>query len=391
MRSEGCGKLEQPDIESLPYVSQSGRPVSVTSKKICSFLKELEHAYGLRAAQAKMSPRQRVSICQQTIEIAYANTDLFAAISPVFSALSEATLYAPALKVFLFDSPNGDWPVLLAELFNSQPQQALETISGAISTYCDERFSIIWNNWSPLAELVALDRLNNTAFVCLKHEGGSEAISHYRFAPLRNLFAAWFANTQSPVLHAAAVGTSAGGVIIGGNNGAGKSTSSLSCIGTSLRFMGDDSVLVTVNGTPAAHMLYASGSLRGRDLVNFPLLHDLPLHPNQLGTKVGFDLTDRPEWVVSSFPLRAVLVAQQVSKPYSYLEPISAGEALRALAPSSVTRNPTNLAGTFQQLRTLVSQLPCLRLNIGTRKEGIATAIAEFLQRMTLAEERLRE
>ena len=62
-------------------------------------------------------------------------------------------------------------------------------------------------------------------------------------SPLRTLFHWWMENNGCQLLHAAAVGTENGAVLITGKGGVGKSTAALSCLQAGLFYIADDYVI----------------------------------------------------------------------------------------------------------------------------------------------------
>ena len=62
------------------------------------------------------------------------------------------------------------------------------------------------------------------------------------------------------LVHAAAVGSEAGAVLISGKGGLGKSTTALSCLGKGLTYVGDSHVVVQLDPFPRVHSLTAQPS-----------------------------------------------------------------------------------------------------------------------------------
>ena len=82
--------------------------------------------------------------------------------------------------------------------------------------------------------------------------------------PLRHILHLALATRGVQFVHAGAVGRPDGGVIIVGRSGSGKSTSTLSTLGSDLLYAGDDYVGVSLNpdgGGPYVHSLYGCGKL----------------------------------------------------------------------------------------------------------------------------------
>src|SRR4051794_7273185 len=72
------------------------------------------------------------------------------------------------------------------------------------------------------------------------------------------------------LLHAAAVGTEQGGVVITGRGGVGKSTAALLCLEAGLAYLGDDYVVVALEPQPMAYSLYCTAKLDDGQAAHFP-------------------------------------------------------------------------------------------------------------------------
>jgi len=78
--------------------------------------------------------------------------------------------------------------------------------------------------------------------------------------PLRTMVHWWAAPTTLQPLHGGAVGVDGTGVLVVGNSGAGKSTTSLACLEAGLEYVGDDYLVVDV-ATTTAYSLYSTVKL----------------------------------------------------------------------------------------------------------------------------------
>ena len=63
------------------------------------------------------------------------------------------------------------------------------------------------------------------------------------------------------LVHAAAVGTDEGALLITGRGGVGKSTTALACLEAGMQFLGDDYVVVGLDPEPQVYRLYGSAKL----------------------------------------------------------------------------------------------------------------------------------
>ena len=76
------------------------------------------------------------------------------------------------------------------------------------------------------------------------------------------------------MLHAAAVGTADGGVLIVGRGGVGKSTTALACLAAGMKYVADDYLVVQLDPEPRAFQLYGTAKLEASQLRHFPELQN---------------------------------------------------------------------------------------------------------------------
>ncbi len=208
-------------------------------------------------------------------------------------------------------------------------------------------------------------------------------IPYYELAsPLRTMLHGWFRTQGMQFIHGAAVGTPAGGVLLVGKGGAGKSTSALACVGSGLQYAGDDYCLVNRTPTPWVHSLYNTCKLVGdSDLQRF-----LGLAPRVWNKVRGNDdkptifLQEHwPEQVSRGFPLRAILVLRISGERDTRLLPARSMDALTAIAPSTLAQLPASGAEDLHFLKSLVGSLPVRTLEVGTDLSQIPVVIKNLL------------
>lgn len=203
--------------------------------------------------------------------------------------------------------------------------------------------------------------------------------TYWHGSPLFRTFHSWAQQAGLALLHAGCVGTDRGAVLLAGRGGSGKSTTSLLCLEAGLRYVSDDYCLLEPGATARAHCLYNSGKLQRDHLRRFPSLAAKATDPvpDQFEKKVIFVQQHYPDRLAASLPLRAVLLPQITGGNDHHLKSISAAEALRGLAPSTLFQ----LSGHgHQHLRTMAAltrQLPCYALALG----GDFDSIPDFIRR----------
>lgn len=218
----------------------------------------------------------------------------------------------------------------------------------------------------------------------------AQSIPYYETgAPLRTIMYWWFASRGFQVVHGGAVGTSDGGVLLVGKGGSGKSTSCLSCIGSSLKYAGDDYCIVGAGPSPEVYSMYQTAKLKGpRDMERFPEMADFAHNLDRIGKeKVLFFLGEHtPEFLESSFPLKALLVPTVQPDSDARIEPLSAAAALHALAPSSIFQNSGASHDEFYAMSNLVRTIPCYSLVAGEKLYQIPQVIENLLSELSVTD-----
>jgi hypothetical protein len=207
---------------------------------------------------------------------------------------------------------------------------------------------------------------------------GPEALTlRDRASPLRLVFFWWGRTVGLRLVHAAAVGMPAGGLLLTGRNGSGKSTAALSCLGSGLRLAGDDLVFVDPAG-PEVLALYGSAGLDpGHMAAHLP---DLAARAGATvdGKTLLFFPGSGPA-PIARFPLRAIVVPEVAAGGASALAPRPAARALAALAPGTILQFPGAGAGEFAAFSDLVRRVPCFSLRLGAEPDAVPCLLGDLL------------
>lgn len=202
-------------------------------------------------------------------------------------------------------------------------------------------------------------------------------------APFRTILHWWAADQSLQFVHGAAVGDSRGGVLLVGRSGSGKSTTALACLAGSLHYAGDDYCLVEPGAPPQVHSLYLSGKGHARTAELVPSLRDSLLAAPLIedGKRVVYADDIAPGSVTTGFPLVAIVVPQITGGHGSRLQPISAAESLRALAPSTLLQLPGKRSAGLTRLADLVRSVPSWKLFLGDDPGTAVDTLADLLAR----------
>jgi predicted O-methyltransferase YrrM len=209
-----------------------------------------------------------------------------------------------------------------------------------------------------------------------------ESVPWYeRGAPLRGALHHWAADRAWHFVHAAAVGRDGVGVLLAGPTGSGKSTTALACLAAGFDYVGDDYVVLTDGERPRAHCLYSTAKLDASALERLPALETAVVDTRrEREHKVVLDLARfRPEAVGGSLPIDAIVlprIAARGGPPV--IRRAGAGEALRALAPTTLLQLPGAAHVRMKAMASLVRSVPVFSLELGADVDGVPEAVTRI-------------
>jgi hypothetical protein len=234
-------------------------------------------------------------------------------------------------------------------------------------------------HWSEYA--VALGRIATGDFVHWVQGAGS--VPYWaRASPLRTLFHWLMLSRGSQLLHAAAVATDAGAVLLTGAGGIGKSTTALACLAAGLRYIGDDYVVVTLDPSPRAISLYATAKLNADQLARFPQFDRLVTNRAALATEKAVVLLypDQARHVCVAAPLRALVTPVFAGSPATGFAPIAPGRLHAAAAFTTISQLPHAGRQTDDFIRRLIAAVPGYAIRLGTDLAALPRAIAHVIR-----------
>lgn len=230
--------------------------------------------------------------------------------------------------------------------------------------------------------LFGYDRAAHQGFFWSEDASGSSI--YERAAPLQTLFHWALREFGWQIIHAAALGVEAGGVLLVGNTGAGKSTTALACLqNQQLRYLSDDKCLVSLDPTPRAFGIFNSAKLK-TDMLEH-LAHFRPLVAGQdevykAGKHLLYLYPAYRQQMLTQFPIKAILMPQITHGTRPSITPVSPAQVLSVLGPSTVIWLPGAEVSSLHLITRLAKSVPCYALQIARNPVDNLDLIATTLQ-----------
>jgi hypothetical protein len=312
------------------------------------------------------------SIAGLSISLRFTSAALAEKLCPALDHHPPGQSSAPDLVVCIWDSASTGVPV------PSVPNDALD--GGKTGAARVAPTPAVRMKYRPdLQSLSMLDRRTNFAVFCMADVA---TLPYWETgSPLRTIFHWWMEDHGRQLVHAAALGTSAGGLLLVGRSGSGKSSTALACLGSRLGYAGDDYCLVSLDPAPRAHSLYSSAKLHPEQARRFPALAPALVNADKLGTEKALFLVQRshPSCLQESVPVRAIVVPVISTGRSSRLERTSAGTALLALAPSTILQTLGAGQRALITMTRMVARVPSYILHLGHDLDAIPTELERAL------------
>lgn len=200
--------------------------------------------------------------------------------------------------------------------------------------------------------------------------------------PMRALLHWWSRERPFQLVHAGAVGNEKGGVLLTGKSGSGKSTTAMACLNSPLGYAGDDYVMIENGLRPYVHSLYSTAKLVPDGIGLLPGMQEKISNPDTMrDEKAMFFLHQHyPGKLSSGFPVKAIFLPRVTHQKDTKLCPATHGEALFALAPTTVLHLEGDSKLAFEKMSRFVQSVPCFWLEVGTDMAQIPAAIQSFLE-----------
>ena len=344
---------------------------------LAGFLARCAEAFGHAVAAYGPAREHQLQIAGVTCRLRIAGPALAEATLPALAHLPAGIAAGPTVTFDLWDTTTTGilppQPPFVASDYRRYGQRAV---------ICDGTVSLM--HAPTVAMLSAYDRAARHGFFWT---ADAALLSIYeRAAPLQTLFHWALGEFGWQIIHAGGVGTAAGGVLLVGNTGAGKSTTALSCLnGDGLHLLSDDKCLARLDPAPQAFAAFSSGKIKADMLVHLPHLRQQLQgwdHHVKAGKGLVFLTSDFSDRLVPSFPIRALVVPRVARLAEPALYPMSQGNAFRVFGPSTVIWLPGAEKDNYRFTAELTRQLPCFQLDLAQEPARNTTAILALLERL---------
>jgi hypothetical protein len=208
-------------------------------------------------------------------------------------------------------------------------------------------------------------------------------------SPFRVLFHWWLERNGGFLLHAAAVGTHEGALLITGKGGVGKSTTALTCLAAGMQYVADDYLAVRLDPAPRVYSLYSTAKLNPDQVERFPGLR--PQLANEMFLKEEKAVIHlHPAFtgqVARVLPLKAIATPVFGTGPVTTFHPTPAARLMRSASFTTLAQLPHAGQRLHEAIERMVRTLPRAELRLGNDLEGIPGTVRELLA----ASESLRE
>ncbi|MFN2420808.1 MAG: glycosyltransferase, partial [Gemmatimonadota bacterium] len=327
----------------------------------------------LEAEQRLRPLRLRLDVGGIQIELAFAGENLCPYVLPALAHLEIPAQDEPDLRIHVWDSDS----------------TGVDFVVPPVSRDCFTTRGDIWGMSSArIRSAFHWIEFSVNVFDVERREGvfwvrSKGCVSNWtRGSPLRTLLHWSMEASGRQLVHAAAVGTDEGALLITGRGGVGKSTTALACLEAGMQFLGDDYVVVGLDPEPSVYRLYCSAKLTAEQLRRFPNLASLVGPGDFLEDGKALIVLDPSmrRQIPHSLPLRALVTPSFADTRESFLGTADPLDLQQAAAITTMSQLPHAGPRTHAFFERMARTLPVGRLHLGTEIDRIPAAIKSFLE-----------
>jgi hypothetical protein len=318
-----------------------------------------------------------IQLAETFVRLNFAGDQLVSFFLPAIEhLLLKDNLVDCSYKIDIWDSVNTgiDFPQAPCGIDNIE-------MRGEISGFLNDRFESAFFTHSRILSFI--DHDNMYGVVCLVDP--FEIPAFELSCPFRGIFSWILRRINIIMIHAASIGTIDGSILIGGNSGAGKSSTALRCLIAGLSYHGDDICAVSIiSGVPKVYGVYSSGKVLSVDFARFPELGKSNYeHFEELYDKKLFFLNRYFDSQIQKVGLiKAIIIPEQNINTEIGFEIIPKAKVLSIISSSSKLLLPNAGNESYQVLSDILRQVPCFKLNLGNDPSKIAGTLKSFISQI---------
>jgi hypothetical protein len=282
----------------------------------------------------------------------------------------------PLLTIDLWDEAEACTP-WLSDAAASDLDRAWVACDGMLTASSDRRYV----SFRYQDSVLVLDRHAHHMIGCRRN--GAQLSGGEYSKPLLLMLSIWYHDLGVQLLHTGLIAHAGAGVLLPGESGTGKSTTSLAGLVQGLEFLGDDFVGLerAADGSFVGHSLFSTACVVRDNLARFP-----ELRPHAVEDRFADDekpilfLSEiLPERIRASVPIRAVAMVR-IGHGRTRILPARRADALRHFAASTLhTVVPRPGRDALRMIGELVESVPAWWLLLGPDLRDIRPAIEGLL------------
>ena len=200
-------------------------------------------------------------------------------------------------------------------------------------------------------------------------------------SPFRTIFHWWMEKNNCQLLHAAAVGTEDGAVIITGKGGVGKSTTAVICLHNGFLYLADDYLIIKKGREPKVFSLYSTAKINMEDMFKFSSLREFAGKQTEENQEkaVLFLFPGLREQIQREMPLKAILTPEIKKQKRSEIKPVSYWSVQRAMSFTIMSQLPGVGSHTHEYIGEFLTSLPCFKLALGSDPDDLIRLLRKFI------------
>jgi len=202
-------------------------------------------------------------------------------------------------------------------------------------------------------------------------------------SPFRTIFNWWMEKNGGQLMHAAAVGTEEGAVLITAKGGAGKSTTAVSSLLNGMYYLADDYLIVKKEPVPTVFSIYSTAKVGVNDKYRFPELKDYTAeHIDKNQEKdVVFLYPAFKDQIVKELPVKSILMPKiQSDEEETTFSSISFWRINRAMSFTTMSQLPGVGTHTHEFFHELCEKVPTMTLNLGSDIKKVPKALRNHIK-----------